>query len=145
MSPSRNEPRQKKNSRPLLRKISSRDQLFLRRPATKSRSTIIFNGGPTFRVPTGGIRSGLRATLTEKKSIPLSRSHTQTPKRTPNGQGSVCPPKRNSNLLRGAVCLEKHMSGEMNCGLTGNAWQTRGRENFRYKTRVTTVMPESRQ
>src|SRR5690348_5175723 len=131
MSQSRNGPRQKKNFRALLPKILSPVRLFLRRPTTKSRSTIIFGGGRTFRVRTGGIRLGLTVTLREKKSIPLSRSHTRMPKRMQNGQGSGCPPKRNSNLPRAEVYLKKHMSGEMNSGLTGNGWQTPGRGNFR--------------
>src|SRR4029453_19061778 len=119
------------------------DQLFLRRPITRSHSTIIFNGGPTSRARTGVTPSGPIATSREKKNIPSSKSRTRTLRHMPNGPGNVCRPKRHSNLRRAEVCLEKHTSGETNSGLTGNGWPTPGRENFRVKTRGRAVLPES--
>src|SRR5438477_155203 len=100
MSPSQNGLRQKRSSRLRPPRICSRDQSFLRRLITRSHSTITFNGGATFRGRIGAIHSALIARSREKKSIPSSRWPIQTLKRTPNGRGSVCRPKRSSNLLR---------------------------------------------
>src|SRR5262249_26537138 len=130
MSPSQSGYRQRKSFQPLPLKIWSRDPWFLHRPITRCHSTIIFSGGPTSREQTGGIRSGPIAILRERKNIPSSRSPIPTPKHTLNGRGNVCPPKRNSNLPRAVVCLEKHTPGATNFGLTGNGWPTPGRENF---------------
>src|SRR4029453_14298005 len=103
------------------------DQLFLRRPITRSHSTIIFNGGPTSRARTGGTRSGPIATSREKKNIPSSKSRTRTLRHMPNGVGNGCRPKRNSNSPRAEVCLEKHTYGETNSSPTGNGWPIPGR------------------
>src|SRR2546430_1623432 len=127
---SRNELRQKKNSRLRLPKILSPAASCSHLLITRSLSLIIINGGATSKARTGGTRSGRKAISKARKIILCCRSLILTRKHMRNGRENVCQLKRSLNSPRAAGYPERHTFGAMNFVPVGNGWPTRGRESF---------------
>src|SRR2546430_10298159 len=127
---SRNELRQKKNSRLRLPKILSPAASCSHLLITRSLSLIIINGGATSKARTGGTRRDRKATLKGRKNILWCKSLTRTRKHMRNGRANVYRVKRSSSLRHAVVYQEKRTFGAMNFVPVGNGWRTRGRESF---------------
>ena len=103
--------------------------VVFQKPKQRVNLTIVTNGGPMFRAPTGVIPKVRRVPSRAERNIRSYSLRMKTWKLTRNGLARNCPPKPNGNLPRAADWPELNLSGAMNLLPQANTWRTVGRES----------------